>query len=329
MGALPDLLASYLSVHLPGARGCSKNTIAAYRDAFVLFLRFLSLRRGTPPDKADWACLAPDVVEDFLSWLETDRGSSASTRNHRLAAIKAFLRYAQARAPELIAVAAPVLAIQPKRSPQPRMAYISVEALGLLLAEAMASGGVRDAALIALLYDTGARVQEVVDLEPGDLALARPATARLTGKGGKTRTVPITPQAADLVAKHLGRAGTGGQRVFLNRGGQPITRSGVAWILSRHATAVRARRPELMPERISPHVMRRSKAMHLLENGVNLVYIRDLLGHASVTTTEIYAKANPEMKRKAIEAAAANIVPETGYGPEKRADLIDWLKRLV
>lgn len=326
----PGLLASYLTVHLPARMGYSPNTVASYRDVFVLFLRYLDTEEHVPPDRAGWDNFTPPVIEAFLGWLETRRGCSAATRNQRLAGINAFLKYAQAEAPELIAMAAPIISIKPKKTIQPKLAYLSVDAIRLILAQAKQAGGTRDVALLALLYDTGARVQEIADLTTADLRLDKPATATLTGKGGKTRTVPITPQAAALVARHLRTTQPAPtDRVFTNRAGRPITRAGIAWILQHHTSIVSAQHPGLTPEKVTPHMVRHSKAMHLLEHGVNLVYIRDFLGHASVTTTEVYAKANPEMKRKAIDAASANIITETSYDQPTRNSLLEWLHTIL
>jgi integrase/recombinase XerD len=328
--SLAGLLAHWLTVYLPTTRGCSANTIASYRDTFVLFLRHLKARHGTPPDQAGMADITPEAVEEFLGWLADTRHASPATRNQRLAAIKSFLRYAQARAPEHIAAAAPVIAVKPARTAPPVIGYLTVDAIAALLAQAKQRGP-RDLALLTLLYDTGARVQEAADLTLGDLRQDKPVTVTLTGKGRKTRTVPLTGQAAAIVVKHA--ASLAGKPpdtpLFANRTGQQLNRAGIAWILQTTAGKARATRPDLIPEKVTPHMLRHSKAMHLLEHGVNLIYIRDPLGHTSVTTTEVYAKANPEMKREAIEAASANTVTETAYDHNAREDLLTWLHQLI
>lgn len=190
--------------------------------------------------------------------------------------------------------------------------------------------GLRDLALLATLYDTGARVQEACDLSIKDLHLNRPASATLTGKGRKTRIVPLTPQTAVLLAQHVSTLPPDSSGpVFANRAGEQLGRAGAAYVLGRCAHAAHADRPELVPETISPHVLRHSKAMHLLANGVNLIYIRDILGHASIVTTEVYAKANPEMKRQAVEAAAAKTIGPSRYNPASRQDLLAWLRQAI
>jgi integrase/recombinase XerD len=324
-----DMLAQFLTLYLPVTRACSRNTICAYRDAFTLFLRFMNQQRATPPDKVSFADFTAPNMEAFLGWLRTDRHCAAATANQRLAALKSFFRYVQAQAPEQIAQARQVLGVKAAHAPQPAIGYLSVEAVGLLLENAKRRG-LRDLALLTTLYDAGARVQETCDLSLGDLHLDKPASVTLTGKGRKTRTVPLTPQAAAVLARHvLMLPPDSSGAVFANRAGERLGRAGAAYILATCAHAAHAQRPELVPEKVSPHMLRHSKAMHLLENGVNLIYIRDILGHASVVTTEIYAKANPEMKRQAIETTAAQILGPSRYDKATRLDLLAWLRQAV
>jgi site-specific recombinase XerD len=324
-----DMLAQFLTIYLPITRACSRHTICAYRDAFTLFLRFMDEQQATPPDRVSFADFTTGNVAAFLGWLRTDRHSCTATANQRLAALKSFFRYVQAEAPEQITHARQVLGIKAAQAPEPAIGYLPVEAIGLLLEHATHRGP-RDLALLTTLYDTAARVQEACDLSIGDLRLTKPASVTLTGKGRKTRIVPLTPQAATILAQHvrtLPHDPSGA--VFTNRAGTRIGRAGAAYILARCVHDAHVEHPELMPEKVSPHMLRHSKAMHLLENGVNLIYIRDILGHASVVTTEVYAKANPEMKRKAIEAAAAKTLGPSRHDHASRQDLLAWLHQAV
>lgn len=324
-----DMLAQFLTIYLPVTRACSHNTIAAYRDAFILFLRFMDQQQATPPDKVTFADFTAPNVAAFLAWLRTDRQCSITTANQRLAALKSFFRYVQAHAPEQITTARQVLGVKAAHTPEPAIGYLPVEAIRLLL-QAATRRGPHDLALLTTLYDTAARVQEACDLSLADLHLDKPASVTLTGKGRKTRTVPLTPQAAAVLARHVHTlAHDPSGPVFTNRAGQRLGRAGVAYILAACAHTAHAERPELVPEKISPHVLRHSKAMHLLENGVNPIYIRDILGHASIATTEIYAKANPEMKRRAIQAAAAKTLGPSRYNQASRQDLLTWLRQAI
>jgi integrase/recombinase XerD len=327
-----DALAQFLTVYLPITRDCSRHTVLAYRDAFTLFLRFMDQQRATPPDKVSFADFTASNVAAFLGWLRTDRQCATATANQRLAAVKSFFRYVQSQAPEQITQARQVLGVKAGQAPEPAIGYLPVDAIGLLLEHAAHRRGSRDLALLMTLYDTGARVQEACDLSISDLHLDKPASVTLTGKGRKSRIVPLTPQVAQILTQHVralphGPSGSG--PVFTNRTGEHLGRAGAAYILTKCARAARAERPELVPEKITPHMLRHSKAMHLLENGVNLIYIRDILGHASVVTTEIYAKANPEMKRQAIEAAAANTLGPSRYNQAARQDLLTWLRQAI
>jgi site-specific recombinase XerD len=324
-----DMLAQFLTVYLPVTRACSHNTVAAYRDTFTLFLRFIDQRQATPPDKVSFADFTAPNVAAFLGWLRTDRQCSTATVNQRLAALRSFFRYVQAQAPEQITQAQQVLSVKTAQASDPAIGYLPVEGIRLLLEHATRRG-LRDLALLTALYDTAARVQEACDLSIGDLHLNKPASATLTGKGRKTRTVPLTPQAAGILTQYIrGLPDNSTGPVFANRAGQRLGRAGAAYILAKCAHAAHTERPDLVPEKISPHVLRHSKAMHLLENGVNLIYIRDILGHASIVTTEVYAKASPEMKRRAIEAAGAKTLGPSRYDEATRRDLLDWLRQAI
>ena len=327
-----DMLAQFLTVYLPVTRDCSRHTIAAYRDAFMLFLRFMDQQQAIPPNKVSFADFTASNVAAFLGWLRTDRQCSAATANQRLAALKSFFRYVQSQAPEQITQARQVLDVKAAQAPEPAIGYLPVEAIGLLLEHAARRRGSRDLALLTTLYDTGARVQEACDLSIRDLHLDKPASATLTGKGRKSRIVPMTPQVAQILTQHVGALPhglSGSGPVFTNRAGEQLGRAGAAYILARCARTAHDERPELVPAKITPHMLRHSKAMHLLENGVNLIYIRDFLGHASIVTTEVYAKANPEMKRQAIEAAAAHTIGPSRYDQASRQDLLTWLRQAI
>jgi site-specific recombinase XerD len=183
--------------------------------------------------------------------------------------------------------------------------------------------------LLSVLYDTGARVQEIADLTIRDIRLDVPAHVHLTGKGRKSRDIPLLSQTANLIKEyldeyHLNTRENLSHPLFKNRHGNQLTRSGIAYILKKYAVTVSKQSP-LMSQNITPHTLRHTKAMHLLQAGVHLVYIRDILGHVDVATTGIYAKADTEMKRKALEKVGS-IIPVDGPSWSKDAELINWLK---
>jgi site-specific recombinase XerD len=321
---------SFLADYLPREKGLSPNTVIAYRDTFILLLRYIRDELGVPIERIGFSDLGQETITGFLVWLSEERDSSARTCNSRLTAIRSFYRYAESVSPEIIQQAATVLSIKNKKTEQCQISYLTTEAVTGLLAEAENSG-IRNLAMLALLYDSGARVQELCDTRVCDLHLKRPATVMLTGKGRKTRVVPLAPQVASILAKYLKELQPEDQRgpLFVNYRGEAIGRAGVAYVLETCAAKALSAHPGLMPAKVTPHMLRHSKSVHMLEDGGNLVYIRDYLGHKSVVTTEMYAKASPELKRKAIEEAGAKVVKNSSYSPKKKKDLLNWLKENI
>ena len=193
--------------------------------------------------------------------------------------------------------------------------------------------GRRDCVLLSLLYDSGARAQELCDMVVSDLRLDSPSAIRMTGKGSKTRVVPLMPPMTALLHQYLREHGLedpalGCCPLFTNHCGNKLGRKGVSYILDKYFQKAKTVRPELYPEIFSPHAMRHSKAMHLLESGVNLIYIRDILGHVDLKTTEIYARIDTEMKRRALESAAKGVASEALPAWQTDKSLLAWLKSL-
>jgi len=329
-------LSRYLGIYLPGQFGGSVNTVRSYRDTFSLFLRYCKDEQALSPEKLTLAQIDHFTVEQFLLWLENKRGCCAGTRNNRLAAIHAFYRYLQFEMPEFLSQCQEILAIPYKKTQKKVMSYLTLDGVQALLREpdAKTAAGRRDLCLLSLLYDTGARVQELVDLKMDDVRLSSPTVIRLTGKGNKSRLVPIMTPTEKLLRQYLDEhdkeySAHGGYPLFCNRVGKKLTRAGVTYILDKYLTQTQATGNISLPETASPHCLRHSKAMHLLQSGVNLVYIRDLLGHADVSTTEVYARADEHFKRKALEQAYPNPTPVSETTTwQKDDDLLDWLKNL-
>lgn len=327
------LLHRFLTSHLAGLRGCSPNTIASYRDTFKLLIAWFRDSRSIPPDKLTLDRIDADAITGFLDWLETQRHNSISTRNQRLAAVSSFFRWQQSQDPARMAACQDILAVPAKRKTQPGVHHLTVAQTRHLLAgpDRSTRSGRRDATLLATLYDTAARVSEFTNLTVGDIRLQPPALAVLTGKGRKTRHVPLGDNTAALLNAYLAEQGLGTpghdeHPLFTNQQHSKLSRGGIAWIIGKYQA--RADDPELTGAHLGPHTLRHSKAMHLYEAGVPLPYIRDILGHVDLTTTEIYARASTEAKRKALEAAYTEIV--TDELPEWNHDtgLLSWLASL-
>jgi integrase/recombinase XerD len=314
-------------------RGCSANTVASYRDTFKLLIIFFREERSIPPEKLTLGCIDAAAVAAFLGWLETTRHNRVSTRNQRLAAVSSFYRWMQTEDPTRMARCQDILAIPSKRQAEPGVNHLTVEQTRRLLAQPDRSttGGRRDATLLAALYDTGARVQELADLTVRDVRTEAPAMVTLTGKGRKTRHVPIGDNTAALLGAylaehHLDAPGHGDDPLFFNQHHARLSRGGIAWIIRKYQA--RTGDPTLTSTKITPHVVRHSKAMHIYDAGVPLTYVRDILGHVELSTTQIYARASTEAKRRALEAVHVNVVADDLPEWNQDAGLLSWLTQL-
>ena len=338
----PDLagrwLAKFFTEYLAKERAASPRTVASYRDAMKLLLTWFKDAQNIAPERLRLADIDRPRVLQFLDWLEAERNCSPATRNQRLAVIKSFCRYTATEQPDRLDEVTQVLAIRQKKTAAPELGYLSGDEVKALLAQPGAAGAraVRDTAVLALGYDTAARVQELCDLDVADVRRCNPMTVTLRGKGSKTRYVPVMEPTARLIADYLEHRdphrglGADADPLFCGPNHSRLTRSGVAKLLARHVRAVRARDPAWAPGlQVTPHTLRRTRAMHLIQAGVNLIYIRDLLGHANVSTTEIYARADAEAKRKAIERAYEPLTPDVLPDWTLDASLIGWLDSLA
>ncbi len=324
----------FLTHYLAAQRNLSPNTIQAYRDVFTLLLRFCRDVRGIALERLSLAQIDASLVEAFLDHLANDRHVSISTQNHRLATLHAFFRYVQSEVPERLLQSQQILAIPLRRHARPSVGYLSKEYLAQVLAQPdlRTRAGRRDAVLLSVLYDTGARVQELIDLAAGDVRLDPPPQVRLMGKGRKVRAVPLMDATAQLLRDHrrdnnLDRPEHADKPLFQNRQGARLSRSGVRYLLQKYVQPVRRDHPGFT-QPVSPHSLRHTKGMHLLQSGVPLEIIRDFLGHVDVKTTEIYARANLEMKRKALEKAAdVTPLPKIPSWNQNKT-LLEWLHSL-
>jgi integrase/recombinase XerD len=329
-------LTNFLSKYLPGIIGASPNTVMSYRDSFSLLLNFYILCNCIKPDKLSLEHIDKNQIELFLKWLGEVKGSTTSTRNVRLAAIHSFCRYLQMEFPDYIDTAQQILSIPMKKTIKKTIEYVRLDAMKLLLdsPDQNLKMGRRDTALLSLLYDSGARVQEIVDLKARDLRIQTPSTLKLTGKGNKQRVIPLMAPMTELMIQYLKEfeltgAAASDYYLFNNRMGNRLTRAGVTYILDKYVKIAKEGHPHHFPEKISPHSFRHSKAIHLLQSGVNLIYIRDFLGHVDIKTTEVYARINAEMKRKALESNTPNLLPDNRSPKwQSNVTLMAWLKSL-
>lgn len=329
---LGAIVRDYFTDHLPRLRGSSPHTIHSYRDSIVLLLRYVAEQRKVPVAALDLADLNTARILAFLSHLEDRRNNGVATRNVRLAAIHAFFRFVAARNPEQLDLAQRVIAVPFKRAPHRAIDYLEYEEIDSILRaiDRTTLQGTRDYALLATMFNTGGRVQEIVDLRVRDVQLIKPFQARLFGKGRKERYCPLWPETAAVLRSFCKQRKvelSPEAHLFVNHRDQPLSRFGVRYILSRCLDTASEAAPTLARKRLHPHSMRHSTAVALLKSGVDLSTISHMLGHASPTTTNRYAKVDLDMKRKAI--AKVKPVSRKSRTPWARdRTILDWLESL-
>jgi len=327
-------LTEFLSVYLPLQKNSSKNTICSYRDTFKLLIRYCLEKKSISAEKITMDILSSKLIASFLEWLENNKKYCISSRNQRLAAVHSFFRYVQSEEPAGIFHFQKIIAIPIKKAKKTIVEHLAPEAMKLLLKQPdkHTPKGRRDLTLMSILYDTGARVQELIDIKVGDVFLDNPAVITLTGKGNKIRRVPIMKNAVLLLQNYLAenklkQPEQNENPLFINNQHNKLTKEGVAYIIAKYVKLAR-RSSTIVPLKVKVHMFRHSKAMHLLQAGVNLIYIRDFLGHVDLKTTEIYARTDTETKRKAIEKAYPDLIDSNLPDWSEDKALLSWLSEL-
>lgn len=321
-------LSKYFTDYMVGQRNVSVNTIKSYRDTFSLLLLFVSETKGIAPEKFTLNKLTYETVDSFLLWLESERNSSISTRNQRLAALHSFVKYLQFDSPDKIFQCQKILAIPFKKCAKPIVSQMSDSELRHILnaPDSSTFDGRRDSTMLSLLYDTGVRVQELINLKVSAVHLEHPAYIDVFGKGRKERHIPLMKQNKILLKEYMTErkllnTQSANLPLFTNRQGNKFTRAGISYIIKKYCSDL-----DGATGRITPHVFRHTKAMHLRRAGINMVYIRDFLGHEELATTEIYAQADAESRRIALEQISDDFLPGEIPSWQKDKGLLEWLK---
>ena len=333
---LGKCLVRFFGNYLPIMRGLSQHSIRSYRDAIVLFLRFVSEHSGRRIEDLELEDFTAEYVKDFLSFLEEKRHNGIATRNARLAALHTLARFLAADYPDHLAELQRILGIPFKRGARcaPIEYFEPVEVKALLdQIDCTSDLGRRDYALFALMFNTGARVQEILDLRPCDVRTEPPHQVRFNGKGRKVRLCPIWPHTAKLLeelARRSLHADGNEAPLFLNRHGAQLTRFGVRYLLNKYVVNAAKTVNTLAEKRLHPHSLRHTTAIALLKAGVDFATISQWLGHASLNTTMVYARADLDLKREALAQVFPDVLPTPAAGhlaiPEQ--DLVGWLRRL-
>jgi integrase/recombinase XerD len=324
---------SFFREHLQRMRGASRHTVFSYRDSLQLFFCYLADAKGGDISKLRLDDITENNVLTFLDHLESARGNSVATRNSRLTAIRSFCRYLIRKDTTNAAEYGLIVSVAGKKGPKPDIPYLEPAEVKLLLEQANQDQllGLRDYALIQFLYNTGVRVSEALSLSVGTLELDAPGQVRVHGKGRKDRACPLWRSTTTLLKRYIARWKLGAEsRLFCNARRRPLTTSGLAYILERHLEAAKKKHPVLKKRKITPHVMRHSCACALLQSGVDLVTVRDLLGHESVRTTNRYTRANMKTKRQALEAFWKTVDLSDGQAAPRtpKPELLEFLASL-
>ncbi|HNX01537.1 MAG TPA: site-specific integrase [Candidatus Cloacimonadota bacterium] len=316
-----SLVTGFLTDYLPLQRCYSKNTILSYRDTLKLLLRYISMEKRVNLRSFQVKDFKRELILEFLEWYRIS-GASSSAANQRLAAIKAFADYAQLECIEYISPLLKVSGIKAKKSSAREVSFLSVKHMSELInkPDINTPTGCRHRVILTLLYDSGCRVQELCDLTIADIFLNTNSTVRLHGKGNKFRTVVISDETANLLKSYISRYvinALGDHPLVTNRYHQKIDRDGIGYIISKYVNEIHKGNPSF-PEKVHCHMLRHSKAMHMLEAGINIVYIRDFLGHEDISTTMVYVRADNRLKNEAINKLSPKVTDES--------DLPDWNK---
>ena len=332
---LGSIVYSFLLDYLPQQKGLRAGTVRSYRDTLRLFLIAVAADTKHGVSELRLEQLTFERVLDFLRNLELTRHNAVSTRNQRLGALHTFFEYIGRQLPEMLHVCERVAAIPVKRTPLPETRFLSRDEIQQLFAQLPEHGryALRDRALLLFLYNTGARVQEAADLRLEHLALQRPPSVRLHGKGGKWRSCPLWEETARVLSQLLEEQRTEDPHapVFSSARGNPLTRFGIYKRVRKHATCIEGEEAAPRLHRITPHAFRRSTAVHLLEAGVEVNVIRGWLGHVSPDTTNRYAEITARMKEDALKICE----PPVGVSGRTKqpawhndTELLTWLASL-
>jgi len=319
--------------YLPSESGSTPMTIDSYRYAFILYLTYMQEKLHISADRVQISDLTHRNILLFLGWLQEHRKNGVATRNQRQSAINSFVRFLMYEFPEHLDEYQRILRIPIKKAPQKEISYMKTDGVKLLMEQVNheSSNGLRDYVILSLLYTTGLRVSELINIRVKDLSLHPPHTLLLHGKRQKSRYVPLMGNIVPCIQKYLVQERYDRQEkldewLFKNHMNTKFTRQGINYLVGKYVRAARKINSEIIPKDFSPHKMRHTTAMGLVDSGVDLIYIRDLLGHVSVKTTEMYGKADVRRKREAIEAASKEIVPSELAEWENNTDLKHWLK---
>jgi integrase/recombinase XerD len=321
MTTLGTLIISFFTNYLVNQKGYPQNTISSYSDCIRLLILYSCDHLKVAIDKLKLSHFTDNLILDFLDHLEKECGNKVATRNQRLAAIKTFFRFLALQNPTFIVVCERVCAISAKKTEHKVLVSLENDEVNAIFTAVKTDTlwGARDQALLYLLYNTGGRVQELVDLDVSDLRMEEPCQVLLTGKGQKQRTTPLFPETVSAIKHYLklrDQSRFASKVLFVNTQGNRITRFGIRHIVKKYADLASETTPSLKTKKVTPHTFRHTIALHLIQSGNDITVVREWLGHADIKTTTIYVEINNEMKRKVLETFPPPAAPQTNQPNE-------------
>ena len=322
------LVQSFLTTYTIGECNYSMNTKVSYSTTFHLLLEFMNEEKSIKPNKIEIETITKEVIVQFLDWLETNRFVSIQTRNQRLACIKSFYKYVQSNEPDLFDTCSLILSIKNKKVPNKIISYFSEDEIRIMINYLNNSKDLKKLTMICVLYETGARVSEFINIKLNDLNLSDNASITLYGKGNKVRVVPISDELVKLINKYLKEAYTnyGDDYLFYSMQKRKYYRNSINKIITTLVNDLKIKYSNYFKDNYFPHSFRHTKATHLYNNGTPLLYVKEFLGHSTISSTEIYATPDSRKQRKEILRNSETINTKNKYNNHKKDDLDNWLK---
>ena len=319
-----ELLTSYLI----GECNYSMNTKSSYSTTFYLLLEFMNEEKNIKPNKIEIELITKEVIIQFLDWLETNRSVSISTRNQRLACLKSFYKYVQSNEPDLFETCSLILSIKNKKVPNKMISYFTENEIKIMINYLNSIKDLKKLTMICVLYETGSRISELINIKLNDLNLSDNASITLYGKGSKTRIVPISQELVKLINKYLKEIyiNYGEEYLFYSTHKKKYYRNSINKIINQIVLKLNLKYPEYFKGNYHPHSFRHTKATHLYNNGTPLLYVKEFLGHSTITSTEIYATPDSKKQREEILKNSETINTKNKYSNNKQDDLDNWLK---
>ena len=319
---------SFLTTYIIGECNYSMNTKASYSTTFHLLLEFMNKEKNIRPNKIEIETITKEVIVQFLDWLETNRNVSIQTRNQRLACIKSFYKYVQSNEPDLFDTCSLILSIKNKKVPNKIISYFSEDEIRIMINYLNNSKDLKKLTMICVLYETGARVSEFINIKLNDLNLSDNASITLYGKGNKVRVVPISDELVKLINKYLKEVYTnyGDDYLFYSMQKRKYYRNSINKIITTLVNDLKIKYSNYFKDNYFPHSFRHTKATHLYNNGTPLLYVKEFLGHSTISSTEIYATPDSRKQRKEILRNSETINTKNKYNNHKKDDLDNWLK---